>query len=63
MRNFGIVLLITGFLLLVLDEWVIKFLGVLSLVFGILAVLIPVKMSEIVAEIALKFSSRSSTKK
>ncbi|MFA4839830.1 MAG: hypothetical protein WC703_10190 [Candidatus Neomarinimicrobiota bacterium] len=59
MRNFGIILFIAGFLLLVLDTWVIKFLGGFGLVLGLLTILIPEKMTEIVIEITSKFGTKT----
>ncbi|MDD5766929.1 MAG: hypothetical protein PHW79_11865 [Candidatus Marinimicrobia bacterium] len=59
MRNFGIIILVVGFLLLVLDTWVIKFLGGFGLVLGLLAVLIPEKMTEIALEIMSKFNTKT----
>ncbi|PIS28808.1 MAG: hypothetical protein COT43_05505 [Candidatus Marinimicrobia bacterium CG08_land_8_20_14_0_20_45_22] len=59
MKNFGVIIFIVGFLLLVLDAWVIKFLGGLGLVIGLLAILIPEKMTEIVIEITSKFDTKT----
>jgi len=54
MRNVGIVILIIGLLLLILDPTIIRIIGVVGAAFGLFATLVPDKASELIGKVKPK---------
>jgi hypothetical protein len=54
MRNVGIVILIIGLLLLILDPTIIRIIGVVGAAFGLFATFAPDKASELVGKLKSK---------
>jgi hypothetical protein len=54
MRNAGIVILIIGLLLLILDPTIIRIIGVVGAAFGLFATFAPEKASELIGKVKPK---------
>ncbi|MCD6204748.1 MAG: hypothetical protein J7L22_03690 [Candidatus Marinimicrobia bacterium] len=56
MRNVGIVIFVIGLLLLVLDPTIIRIIGIIGAAFGLFALLVPDKATELAAKFKKKES-------
>jgi hypothetical protein len=54
MRSVGIVILIIGLLLLILDPTIIRIIGVVGAAFGLFATFVPDKASELIGKVKPK---------